>query len=236
MLTSLLKRSAFRLAVLAVVSLLTAPAWAAPDLALEVVHRSSSIGADGIQRDTLLTERMTRMGNTVWVERVMPAGYAHPDEAHKPQSASKSSRDEHKHADLSAATRWIERQEGGKVRFRLVAAHDKVIVDVAPNEFATVGFDGKWDAAYHLIDPALLKKLQPGTAESGAQWFENAKGAADTKVRILWSAKYEIPLKVISQSRTATRTTTTKILSVAPTKPWQAVSKFATKDYSDFLD
>jgi hypothetical protein len=218
--------------LLAATGSLAAPAWAAPDVALEVVHRSSSIGADGIQRDTLMTERIVRLGNTVWVERVMPAGFVHSDEGHKAGKVSS----EHKHADLSSAARWIERQEGGKLRFRMVAMHDKVVVDVAPNEFATVGFDGKWDAAYYLIDPALLKKLQAGAVESGAQWFENVKPGLDNKVRILWSAKNEIPLKVISQSRMATRTTTVRVLNTSPSKPWQATNKFASKDYSDFLD
>lgn len=214
-----------------VLGLIAGTAQAAPDVTLEVIHQSNALGADGIKRSTVFTERVVRQGDTVWVERVMPPG-AHLEDEHA--KAKVGAAKDHKHADLSAATRWIQRLPDGKLRFRLVAMHDKVVVDIAPAEYATVGFDGAWLAAYHLIDPAVLKTLKPGEITPQGQWFENAKGR--NSVRVLWDAKREMPLQVLSQGANGNRSTTAKVLSAAAKSPWDVTKKFAQKDYSDFLD
>lgn len=211
------------------------PAQAAPDVSLEVTHRSVSLGADGIQRSTEFSERVLRRGDTVWVERVIPAG-AHQDAEHR--QAKVGAAKDHKHADLSAATRWIQKGADGKLKLRLVSVHDQVVVDIAPAEFATVGFDGAWPAAYHLIDPALLQKLKPAAKAGEAQWFESPKAEGANQVRVLWDAKLEVPLQVQTRSANglASRSTTVRLLKSAEKAPWQATSGFAVKDYSDFLD
>jgi hypothetical protein len=211
------------------------PAQAAPDVSLEVTHRSASLGADGIQRSTEFTERVLRRGDTVWVERVIPAG-AHQENEHKQAKAGAAK--DHKHADLSAATRWIQKGTDGKLKLKLVSAHDQVVVDIAPAEFATVGFDGAWPAAYHLIDPAVLQKLKPAGKNSEGQWFESPKADGANQVRVLWDAKLEVPLQVQTKSANglSSRSTTVRVLKSADKAPWQATAGYATKDYSDFLD
>jgi hypothetical protein len=206
---------------------------AATDLALEVTHQSSSLGADGIKRDTLFTERVIRQGDTVWIERVIPAGAHTESELEKAKNPKG-----HKHADLNNAVRWIQKLPDGKLKLRLVALHDKVIVDVAPNEFANVGFDGSWAAAYHLIDPAFLKKLKPAQTEGASQWFFSAPSSSSNSVRILWTQKNEIPTSVLTQnvSGTTKRLTTVRVLSHSPSTPWRNLNQFVVKEYSDFLD
>lgn len=208
-------------------------AQAAPDVTLEVTHQSSALGADGIKRSSVFTERVVRQGDAVWIERVVPPG-AHLDDDHA--KAKMGAAKDHKHADLSAATRWIQRLPDGKLKFRLVAMHDKVVVDIAPAEYATVGFDGSWLAAYHLIDPAVLKKMKAGETTPQGQWYEDAKGA--NKIRVLWDEKRAMPLQVVSQSDQgrATRTTTVRVMDAMTKNPWNMTQKFSQKDYSDFLD
>jgi hypothetical protein len=206
-------------------------AQAAPDVTLEVTHQGNVLGADGIKRSTVFTERVVRQGDTVWIERIMPTG-AHQEDAHAKAKVGASK--DHKHADLSAATRWIQRLPDGKLKFRLVAMHDQVVVDIAPTEYATVGFDGAWLAAYHLIDPAVLKTLKAGETTPQGQWFENTKGR--NSVRVLWDAKREIPLQVLSQGVNGNRSTIVKVLHTAAKNPWDVAKTFAQKDYSDFLD
>lgn len=210
-------------------------AWAAPDLALEVQHASVSLGADGIKRTTDFTETVIRRGQTVWVERVVPQG-AHSEREHM-HGQSGAAKD-HKHADLSAAARWIQADDKGKIRFRLVSMHDKMVVDIAAAEYGNVGFDGSWLAAYHLIDPSILKKLKLSEKSEQGQWYESAKSESSNRVRVLWSAEKEIPLKVISTSPNglSSRMTTVRVLSQSPAKPWESVRSFTSKDYSDFLD
>jgi hypothetical protein len=206
-------------------------AQAAPDVSLEVTHQSSVLGADGIKRSSVFSERVVRQGDTVWIERVMPAGAHHEDDHAKSKVGAAK---DHKHADLSAATRWIQRLPDGKLKFRLVAMHDKVVVNVPPAEYGTVGFDGGWLAAYHLIDPTVLKTMKAGESTSQGQWYESSKNG--NKVRVLWDAKREMPLEVISQGPNGSRSTMVKSLGVAIKSPWAMTSKFAQKDYSDFLD
>lgn len=230
-------RVAWGLAAAAAVAATVAatPAQAAPDVSLEVTHRSVSLGTDGIQRSTEFTERVLRRGDTVWVERVLPAG-AHQEAEHR--QARMGAAKDHKHADLSAATRWIQKGADGKPRLKLVSAHDQIVVDIAPAEFATVGFDGAWPAAYHLIDPAVLQKLQPAARAGEARWFESPPSTDRQQVRVLWDAKLEVPLQVQTRSANglASRSTTVRLLASADKTPWQTTRHYTVKDYSDFLD
>jgi len=205
-------------------------AQAAPNVSLEVTHQSNVLGADGIKRSSVFSERVIRQDDTVWIERIMPPG-AHREDDHA--QAKVGAAKDHKHADLSAATRWIQRLPDGKLKFRLVAMHDKVVVNVSPSEYATVGFDGAWLAAYHLIDPALLKSMKASESSPQGQWYESEKKG--NKVRVLWDAKREIPLQVISQGLNGSRSTTVKQLA-AIKNPWEVTNQFSKKDYSDFLD
>lgn len=214
----------------------TGTVQAAPDVSLQVTHYSVSMGIDGIKRSTEFSERVLRRGETMWVERVMPA-HAHPETTAQDPKAVKVVAKEHAHPDLTTATRWIERGADGKTRLRLVAAHDQVVVSIAPTEYGTVGFDGSWLAAYHLMDPALLKKLKASNTTAQGQWFESTTPGAP-QVRVLWDAKLEVPLQVVTRSAdgASSRTTTVRVLQGAEKAPWQATTTFATKDYSDFLD
>jgi hypothetical protein len=210
-------------------------AQAAPDVSLEVTHQSISLGADGVRRSSEFSERVYRRGDTVWIERVLPAG-AHREIEHAKAKAGAAI--EHKHADLSSATRWIQHGAGNKLKLRLVSAHDKVVVDVDPTEYATVGFDGSWEAAYHLIDPAVLKRLRPIEKTSEGQWYESPKASGSNLVRVLWDTQRELPLKVSTRSAdgSSSSTTTVKLLNSAIKQPWNSAAKFSIKDYSDFLD
>lgn len=205
-------------------------AQAAPNVSLEVTHQTSVLGPDGIKRSSVFSERVVRQGDNVWIERVMPHG-AHREDDHS--NAKAGAAKDHKHADLSAATRWIQRLPDGKLQFRLVAMHDQVVVNVEPADYGNVGFDGAWLAAYHLIDPAVLKTMKASGSTPQGQWYESEKKG--NKVRVLWDAKREIPLQVISQGHNGSRSTTVKELA-AIKNPWNVTGQFSRKDYSDFLD
>lgn len=241
--TSLLSTSRLSFSIAASFGLaLSGAALAAPDTQVEVTHLSSSLGTDGIQRSTAFTERVVRRGNTVWIERVVPhaAQAAHRHEHDGVAPVAKG----HKHVDLSAASRWIEKLPDGKLKFKLVSTVDKVIVDVAPAEYGTVGFDGSWLTAYHLMDPRGIQGMTPGAKEGAGRWYEaksksksTGPGGPDT-VRLLWDEKLELPLKVSSRNAagTVTRSTSVRVLGAVTQAPWSAVSAYSVKDYADFLD
>lgn len=214
--------------------LLAAPAWAqeaAPSLALKIEHSITTLSADGITRDVRYAERMVRQGDQVWLARVLPP---HAHEAEEHAAGGKA----HKHMDVAAAARWVQRGDDGALRVRLVNAHDQLVVDVPQPDWGNVGFDGQWAAARHLLDPAQIQRMKPleRTAPAGARWYQG--GTAAMKVLVLWDAKGQFPLRVESSNTQGTsRSVTVATREPLPaTLPWSQLAGFKQKEYSDLLD
>ncbi|MDB5730932.1 MAG: hypothetical protein JWQ03_827 [Variovorax sp.] len=201
----------------------------AQDANLLVSHVLVSVGADGLKRTTEFSERVYRRENMVWVERVIPQG-AHTAEEHR------SGGPEHKHLDVAAAARWISRDERGNPQLKLVSSEDKAIVSVASADYGNVGFDGSWASAYHLSDPAVLKKMTPGPRTSQGRWYSQAGNGG--QMRLLWNDRLQLPMQIESQDVRGLSRKVTRVQAIpAPrTLPWTGLNGYATKDYSDFLD
>ena len=219
-------------AIFAILSLWIAAATAfAQDLDLLVQHRIKVVGMDGVTRTTEFAERVVRRKNQVWIERVIPAG-VHEAKAHAPSGHGD------KHLDLSTAARWITLEGGKTLNVRLVNAEDKIVVSVPAAEYADIGFDGKWDNAWHLLDPRQLQAMKPlaGEAPAGMRWYESVSG--DLTVRVLWDEKAEIPRRVQSGNDTGSVRKSMSARDVAPRKslPWTQIGSYGQREYSDYLD
>ncbi|WP_374261454.1 hypothetical protein [Zoogloea sp.] len=210
---------------------LIATAAHADDLALKVEHETVALGADGVTRITRFGERLIRRDNQSWVARILPPG-AHEEADH--QAGGKT----HKHMDVSAASRWVQRGEDGKLRVRIVNGHEKMIVDVAPVDYANIGFDGRWTTAAQLLDPEQIKRMKPipRSAPAGARWYEG--GTRDAKVQVLWDESARYPRRIESTNASGTqRATLTATREAMPaTLPWATLTGYAQKEYSDLLD
>jgi hypothetical protein len=200
---------------------------AAQNVDLLVTHTTVAAGADGIKRSTEFSEHMVRREKQVWIERVVPQGWhsandhAHADKAHK-------------HLDVSMAARWITQDDAGKVRVRLASQEDKVLVDVDKTDFTNIGFDGSWLAAYHLMDPAALKGMQPIGKKGDLTTYRSADKARHLKV--VWNDKLKVPVLVESVSGASSRKTVVEIKPPDKVLPWQVTQHYTRKDYSDYLD
>jgi len=211
---------------------LTASALAlANDLALKIDHESTSLSADGITRITRFSERLVRRDNQSWLLRIIPTG-AHEDAAH--QSGGKN----HKHMDVNAASRWVVKGVDGKLRVRIVNAHEKLVVDVAPTDYANIGFDGRWSTANQLIDPAQLQRMKASTrpAPVGARWYESS--GRDSRVFLLWDEKNQYPRRIESVNAQGTQSSQMVVTREAmPDQlPWLGLESYSQKEYSDLLD
>lgn len=211
-------------------SLIPLAAWAS-DLAIKVEHEITTLSADGVTRVTRFGERLIRRDNQSWVARIIPAS-AHEEADH--HTAGKG----HKHMDIAAASRWVERGSDGKLRVRIVNAHEKVTVDITPVDYNNIGFDGKWTTASQLLDPEQIKRMKAITrsAPAGARWYEG--GTRDAKVQVLWDEKENYPRRIDSAnaagtSRSSMVVTREKMPSVMP---WTQLKGYAQKEYSDLLD
>lgn len=208
-----------------------APLAHGADLAVKVDHDITVLGADGVTRINRFSERLIRRDNQSWVVRVLPP-HAHDEDEHKAGDKG------HKHMDLAAAARWVVRQDDGSMRVRLVNDHERMIVEIAPVDYASIGFDGKWTTASQLLDPEQIKRMQPGKrgAPAGARWYEG--GTRNARVQVLWDEKEQYPRRIESTSANGTGHST-MIVTREPmpaTLPWKGLAGYAQKDYSDLLD
>lgn len=203
----------------------------AQDLALYIEHDSSSLGPDGVTRITRFSERLIRRDAQSWLARIIPAG-AH--EATEHQVGDRA----HKHMDLAAAARWIILEKDGRLWVRLVDAHDRVIVNVPPVDYANISFDGKWSSASSLLDPDQIRNMKPSarSAPAGARWYEG--GNRDIRVQVLWDEAALHPRRIESTNATGTRRNvmTVKREPMPASLPWSRLKGYAEKELSDLLD
>lgn len=208
-----------------------APA-AAGDLNLAIHHEIDSTGADGVHRKAEFSERLYRRHNQVWIERVIPAG-VHSDSEH----ADKHNED-HKHLDVAASARWIIRNAKGDLQVQLVNRYEKMIVNINPTDYGNIGFDGGWDAAYHLLSPRQLASMTPTdlAAPAGCKWYESRNQSG--WVKVLWDENEQYPRQVESgnTSRTSHKRMDVKITTSPSPLPWKDLAAYQQKEYSDTLD
>ena len=199
----------------------------AQDANLLVKHWTRTTGSDGITRTTEYAERVYRRASQLWIERVLPAG------AHSVADHAKAGAD-HRHIDASTAARWISRAADGSLNVHLVPPHDSVVVAVAKTDYANIGFDGSWDAAWHLMDPAALKRLERH-APNGDLVRYDAK-SAEQAIEVVWSQRGGHPMSVLSTAGLTQRKTTVQSIAPPRVAPWDQLGKLNRKDYSDYLD
>lgn len=201
-------------------------AWA-QDAEFLVRHSEVSSGADGVRRSSEFSERVSRNGNNIWISRVLPAG-THAEHEHA--NAGK----QHKHLDVSTASRWITRGADGIVLMRIVPSADEVVVNVGKTDYGNVGFDGSWAAAWHLMDPAVLSRMTAGRVVGDLTTYTLRDKNRDVKV--VWNSKLQVPVLVETASGRSRRETVVKVLGPSAIRPWNKLKAFAQKDYSDYLD
>lgn len=205
-----------------------ATSWVhAQDVELLVKHTSVSKGVDGITRSTEFSERVSRSKDNIWTSRVMPAQtHSHTEHA--------SGGKEHKHFDKSTASRWISKNASGAAQIHLIPNGEKVLVSVSKTDWENIGFDGSWDAAWSLIDPAALKRMKSGVISGDLTTFTSA--ANRRNVRVVWNRALNIPMSVESIDSSSRRQTSVEVLKVTAQQPWVQSRTFESKDYSDYLD
>jgi hypothetical protein len=203
----------------------------ADELAVKVEHESNILGADGVTRITRFSERLIRRDNQSWVARIMPAG-AHAEAEHQ------TGGNNHKHLDIAAASRWVARNDDGKLRVRLVDEHEKMVVDIPVVDYPNIGFDGKWSTAAQLLDPEQIKRMKPAarSAPAGARWYEG--GTPQARVQVLWDEQEKYPRRIESANTAGTSRSSMIVTreTMPATLPWTTLKGYAQKEYSDLLD
>lgn len=222
------KGQALALALFACMNVPAAKAADAPALAARVHYETRQVLSSGITRVDRWDERLVRQGDTVWVERIVPAN-AHHD--HDEQGG-------HKHLDVEIAPRWVEKDAQGRTNLRLIDREHNYVVSVPAAEYGAVSFDGRWDTAACLVPPALARKMavQASGAPEGASWrVQKAQGWTH---KVLWADAKQIALRIESErdDGSFSRKVTVELTPTPGAAPWHALQRYENREYDDYLD
>lgn len=227
----------FLIALLAPIAVqAAAPVGEDKALAAILTHESHEVTAEGVTKEFRYQERFIRSGGHVWAERILPEGIqSKPEAGHKAKG-------EHEHEfNFNLAAKHIAKDAKGNLNISFANMRDKVIVAIAREEYQTVGFDGSWESAYYLVNPAAVKKLPLSKAPSPvakARWYE--KQGKEDYYRVLWAEDLELPLVIESGTRNGNRHSriSSKIVQLPQSAglPWMNLQNFEHKDYNDLLD
>ena len=204
---------------------------APPDLDAVVTYETRQTLSSGALRTETWKERLVRRGDTVWTERVLPAQARHVHEAPGEHAG-------HKHFNADSAARWIQLDATGQTQLRYVDREQRTVVSVPKTEYGAVGFDGRFDAAAHIVPPSLVARMpaQAGPAGAGGVW--HVETDKDWSHRVLWSEARQMALRVESRriDGSVSRVVTVEPAPAPAALPWQAVSGYTQKEYDDFMD
>lgn len=203
----------------------------APALSAILTYTQRVDTPDGMTRTTTFKERLVRAPGEVWQERILPGGV-------KPASEAA----EHLHPkDLGVAARHLTRSAAGALALEFVHP-DGIRIHAETRDFPEVGFDGSWEAAFHILDPARLASLKPlpqsptRPAPEGARWL----GTEDEGqyLRVLWSTRWELPLRIEAGSKDGRRVNLTEVQPgpLPASLPWDRLKGLPEKEYTDLLD
>jgi hypothetical protein len=217
----------------------TAAVDAAPPIQLRLSYHSSTIGNDGVQRDTRYANRMVRRAGRVWIERDMPAvlrdsqahGHAHGHaRAHGPHAG-------HAHDEAQGAPLQVHRDANGVERVEVVLTETARVIEVDRAHHGNVGYGGSWDAVYWLVPPASLKKMEPvGVARAGVQRYRARQGEQLTRVDWDVAGQYARRVERTDSHGPSRYLMTTTVLPAPRVLPWKASDAYGRGDYSDLLD
>jgi len=217
----------WRPALLALAACCGAAQAAPPPLDLALAYYSRVLTPEGVTREARYQERMLRRPGHVWSGRSLPAGT--PPAPHGG------------HAEFNPA--MLPRHvvlEQGKVRLEYVDQGGKAVIAIPPSEYGNVSFDGSWDNAWFLLDPARVMRLPVSARASsvaGAQWREREKDGLFE--RVLWDPQRQVALVIESGDRAGTvlrRIEVAVLPGLSASLPWQQMQGYARKEYADFLD
>jgi hypothetical protein len=211
------------------------PMPTAPALNLRLSYENHSIGHDGVIRDSRYTDLMYRRPNMVWIERELPES-VRESEANGHDHAFPYGG--HAHDAAQGAPLLIKRDAAtGNVSVQVILHTLHRVIDVELAHYGNVGYGGSWPAAYWLIDPVALNRIEKqGTVQDGAQHYQLQKGERTTSV--VWDVvgQYARSIEQRDEHGTSIQRMTATPFTDPPQLPWQSLANYERGDYSDLLD
>lgn len=210
---------------------LTATAWAEPATALRVEYHQWQVGKDGIRQDVSYTENLYRQPKQIWIERDIPEAARSHHDGHNHAGLG------HKHADVTGAPLWITSDEKGQVDVKLVDREEQRLIEIDEPYYSNVGFDGNWAETWYLLEPQSLKALTPASvAANGVETYQIQRN--HQRITLVWDPEREYAVSIAAKADNGLsgRTITVKEAADPAPQPWDMVTGYRMRDYSDLLD
>lgn len=212
----------------------TAAVEATPAVALRLNYDNRSIGTDGVTRDSRHADLMFRDTATVWIERELPAALRESE--HEGHAAAHGPHAGHAHDEAQGAPLLVERSADGKVSVKSILHKQKRVIDVELAHQANVGFGGSWAAAYWLLDPVALGRMDKLGTGKGIERYRLVQGERTTLVDWDVAGRYARRIEQKDAHGLSRQVMTATPMAMPKVKPWQKLGEYSRGDYSDLLD
>ena len=207
----------------------------APTLQLQLRYETRTIGRDGVQRDSVHTDRMVRGDNVVWIERELPAALRESEahgHAHAPGPHAG-----HAHDEAQGAPLLVRNDAQGRAHVQAVLRGQRRVIDVDLAHHANVGYGGSWAGAYWLIDPLALQRMEKlGPVRNGVQRYRLQGHERITLVEWDVAREYARSIEQSDGHGLSRQKMSATALPLPAKAPWQQLQGYGRGDYSDLLD
>ncbi|NYE23179.1 hypothetical protein [Pigmentiphaga litoralis] len=208
---------------------------ATPPVALRLAYENRSIGTDGVTRDSRHADLMFRDKAAVWIERELPAALRESE--HEGHQVAHGPHAGHAHDDAQGAPLLIQREPDGKVAVKSILHKQKRVIDVELAHQANVGYGGSWAAAYWLLDPVALTRMEKlGAGGKGVERYRLVQGERTTLVDWDVAGKYARRIEQKDAHGLSRQVMTASAIAMPKVMPWQKLNNYSRGDYSDLLD
>ncbi|WP_321408014.1 hypothetical protein [Tolumonas auensis] len=190
---------------------------------------------EGVVKTLRYQDRWIRDGQTIWSERLIPAGIrteAEHNEHNEMQAP-------HDHFNYQTSAQWLTNNADGSLTLNYVDPVHKAIVYYPPGEYGQANFVPDWTLHAHIFKPAALQKMTrlDKPAPAGATWYKQEN--KETELTLLWSDTLQIPLSLEKKTKNGFHHYQMQIepaKQAATPRPWLTLAKYEKKEVSDFLD
>ncbi|MFB0975031.1 MAG: hypothetical protein QMB71_02780 [Tolumonas sp.] len=190
---------------------------------------------EGVVKTLTYQDRWIRNDQTIWSERLIPAGIRTEVE-HNEHNEMQAP---HDHFNYQTSAQWLTRNTDGSLTLNYVDPVHKSIVYYPPGEYGQASFVPDWTLHAHIFKPAALQKMTrlDKPAPAGAHWYKQEN--KESELTLLWSDELQIPLLLEKKAKNGFSHYKMQVepakQAVAP-RPWLALAGYEKKEVSDFLD
>ncbi len=206
-----------------------------PAVEATIHYTTTETTEEGVIKTLSYQDRWIRDGQTIWSERLIPAGIraAAEHNEHNEMQAP------HDHFNYQTSAQWLTRNADGSLTLNYVDPVHKAIVYYPPGEYGQASFVPDWTLHAHIFKPAALQKMTrlDKPAPAGTTWYKQEN--QETELTLLWSDTLQIPLSLEKKAKNGFHHYQMQIepaKQAATPRPWLSLTKYEKKEVSDFLD